>query len=121
MRTPKRRRARVGPPWAEHGLGIERGRGVTYQLLGEGKNHSIQPYMISFAPGAGYDNDRIGHPGEEFAYVLIGSIELALGDEVHTTLSQGDAIRFNPARPHAFRNSSKQAVAVVVGAATPPW
>jgi transcriptional regulator with XRE-family HTH domain len=106
--------------WTENSPGIERGRGVTYQLLGDGHGHAIQPYMISFAPGAGYAHDRIGHPGEEFAYVLLGSIEVVLADEIHA-LSQGDAIRFDTTTPHAFRNASRNGVAVVVGAATPPW
>jgi quercetin dioxygenase-like cupin family protein len=106
--------------WTENSPGIARGRGVNYQLLGDGHGHAIQPYMISFAPGAGYARDRIGHPGEEFAYVLLGSIEVVLADEVHA-LSQGDAIRFDTTTPHAFRNASRNGVAVVVGAATPPW
>jgi mannose-6-phosphate isomerase-like protein (cupin superfamily) len=36
-------------------------------------------------------------------------------------LAQGDAIRFNTETPHAFRNASDLGVAVLIGAATPPW
>jgi transcriptional regulator with XRE-family HTH domain len=100
--------------------GVRRGSGVLYQLLGSGRDHTIQPYLLSFEPGGGYDRDMIGHPGEEIAYVLHGQVELLIEDECHE-LSQGDLIRFQADRRHAFRNASRVGVAAVVGAATPPW
>jgi transcriptional regulator with XRE-family HTH domain len=100
--------------------GVRRGSGVLYQLLGSGRDHTIQPYLLSFQPGGGYDRDRIGHPGEEIAYVLHGQVELLIENECHA-LGQGDLIRFRADRPHAFRNASSVGVAAVVGAATPPW
>jgi transcriptional regulator with XRE-family HTH domain len=100
--------------------GVRRGSGVLYQLLGSGRDHTIQPYLLSFDPGGGYDRDMIGHPGEEIAYVLHGQVELLIETERHE-LRQGDLIRFRADRPHAFRNASSVGVAAVVGAATPPW
>jgi len=100
--------------------GVRRGVGVLYQLLGSGQGHVIQPYLLSFQPGGGYERDRIGHVGEEFAYVLHGRVELLIGDECHS-LSQGDMIRFRAERPHSFRNASSVGAATVIGAATPPW
>ena len=100
--------------------GVRRGSGVLYQLLGSGLDHTIQPYLLSFDPGGGYDRDMIGHPGEEIAYVLHGKVELLIESECHP-LSQGDLIRFRAERPHAFRNASAVGVAAVIGAATPPW
>ena len=99
---------------------VNRGTGVNYQLLGPGAGHRLQPYMLSFAPGGGYGRDLMGHEGEEFSYVLVGAVDLLIGDEVHR-LRQGDSARFRTERPHGFRNASKEGVAVVVGAATPPW
>jgi transcriptional regulator with XRE-family HTH domain len=100
--------------------GVRRGSGVLYQLLGSGRDHTIQPYLLSFEPGGGYDRDMIGHAGEEVAYVLHGRVELLIENERHE-LSQGDLIRFRADRPHAFRNGSSVGVAAVIGAATPPW
>jgi quercetin dioxygenase-like cupin family protein/DNA-binding XRE family transcriptional regulator len=100
--------------------GVRRGTGVYYQLLGNGRGHTIQPYLLSFDPGGGYDRDMIGHAGEEIAYVLYGRVELLIEDERHE-LGQGDLIRFRADRPHAFRNGSAVGVAAVIGAATPPW
>jgi transcriptional regulator with XRE-family HTH domain len=106
--------------WATSVSGVERGEGVLYQLLGHGHNHQIQPYLISFQPGASYRNDPIAHVGEEFALVLIGEVELLLGKKSYV-LSQGDAIRFHTEAAHAFRNASNLGIAVLIGAATPPW
>ncbi len=103
-----------------HVHGVNRGRGVIYQLLGSSDNHLLQPYLISFEPSAGYENDKIGHAGEEFTYVLHGKVELVLGDGRYQ-LTQGDMVRFRPDRPHAFRNLSNAGMAIVIGAATPPW
>jgi transcriptional regulator with XRE-family HTH domain len=100
--------------------GVRRGTGVFYQLIGSGHGHTIQPYLLTFDPAGGYDRDMIGHPGEEFAYVLHGRVELLIENERHE-LSQGDLIRFRADRPHAFRNGSTVGVAAVIGAATPPW
>jgi transcriptional regulator with XRE-family HTH domain len=99
---------------------VSRGAGTLYQLLGSGKGHLLQPYILTFLPGGGYPADPISHAGEEFAYVLVGEVDVLVGDEVHR-LRQGDAIRFRTDTPHSFKNASATGVAQVVGAATPPW
>lgn len=106
--------------WGTSVRGVERGAGVLYQLMGHGSGHQLQPYLISFQPGASYRNDAIAHSGEEFAYVVLGEVELLLGEESYR-LAQGDAIRFSPDVPHAFRNASAIGIAMIIGAATPPW
>lgn len=100
--------------------GVARGRGTRYQLLGAPSGHDLQPYLLSFEPGGGYEEDAIAHPGEEFAYVVFGRVEL-LHAEQALALDAGDAVRFRSDAPHALRNLSDTAVAIVVGAATPPW
>jgi transcriptional regulator with XRE-family HTH domain len=108
------------PDCAASHTAVRRGKGVLYQLLGTGTGHLLQPYVLTFLPGGGYGSDQLGHTGEEFAYVVIGEVELLLGDVAHT-LRQGDAIRFRTETPHSFRNASPTGIAIVVGAATPPW
>jgi transcriptional regulator with XRE-family HTH domain len=105
---------------AARAAGIMRGHGALYQLVGGGRGHRLQPYLISLQPGGGYDGDLMGHPGEEFSYVLVGRVDVLIEDEVHE-LRCGDAIRFRADRPHGFRNGSSDGVAMLVGAATPPW
>jgi hypothetical protein len=43
-----------------------------------------------------------------------------VGEDVHH-LRQGDGIRFRAEPQHSFRNASSSGIAVIVGAATPPW
>jgi transcriptional regulator with XRE-family HTH domain len=105
---------------ADRAPALMRGTGVRYQLLGDGHDHRLQPYLISFEPGGGYQGDLMGHPGEEFAYGVLGAVEVVFEDERHR-LAAGDAIRFRAERPHAFRNASAHGMAMIVGAATPPW
>jgi quercetin dioxygenase-like cupin family protein len=100
--------------------GFSRGQGVRYQLLGSSRGHALQAAVVTFEPGGGYADDKISHPGEEFCYVVYGCVELLLGDDVHS-LGQGDAVRFRAEVPHALRNPSTEGMAVVIGAATPPW
>jgi transcriptional regulator with XRE-family HTH domain len=100
--------------------GVERGTGVLYRLLGSRGTHVLQPFLVAFQPGGTYEQDMIQHPGEEFAYVLFGEVELLLGTDVFH-LGAGDAVRFNPETPHAFRNPSTAGVSILVGCATPPW
>jgi transcriptional regulator with XRE-family HTH domain/quercetin dioxygenase-like cupin family protein len=108
------------PDCASMANAVRRGTGALYQLLGSGNGHLLQPYVLSFLPGGGYGSDQIGHAGEEFAYVVVGIVELLLGEEVHR-LRQGDGIRFDAEIPHSFQNASDSGMALVVGAATPPW
>jgi quercetin dioxygenase-like cupin family protein len=103
-----------------HEPAVQRGKGVLYQLLGRPHGHALQPCLLTFEPGGTFEDDMIGHPGEELAYVLFGEIELLFGDEVHR-LSQGDLARFGTETPHAYRNASTVGMAAMLGAATPPW
>jgi transcriptional regulator with XRE-family HTH domain len=107
---------RAGEPPA----GVLRGDGTRYQLLGAPSGHDLQPYLLSFEPGGGFESDAIAHAGEEFAYVAFGRVEL-LHAGTALELGTGDAVRFRTDVAHAFRNPSKTSVAIVVGAATPPW
>jgi transcriptional regulator with XRE-family HTH domain len=99
---------------------IRRGHGVHYTLVGAHGEHTLQPYRIMFDAGAGYADDPIAHPGEEFVYVLFGEVHLHLGNERHL-LSAGCCARFDSGVPHAFSNASPSDVAGLIGAGTPPW
>lgn len=99
---------------------IRRGRGVHYTLIGSNGEHTLQPYRITFDAGAGYADDPIAHPGEEFVYVLFGEVYLHLGDGRHV-LTEASFARFDSGVPHAFSNASQSNVAGLIGAGTPPW
>ena len=58
------------------------------------------------------------HPGEEFLYVIEGSISVTAGETTHS-LGAGDSMYFDASVPHRYRSSGKKhARAVVVTTAT---
>jgi quercetin dioxygenase-like cupin family protein len=99
---------------------VQRGKGVTYQVPHVGVRHSLQPALLTFAPGAGFLGDPIGHDGEELVFALVGQVELHRGDET-IVLHQGDAALFTSGKEHAYRNASEHGPAVILIVATPPW
>jgi transcriptional regulator with XRE-family HTH domain len=100
--------------------GVKRMKGILYQLPGAGPKRLLQPALITFDPGASYFGDEISHPGEELGYVLMGEVELHVGDEV-VPLSQGDLVIFRTEAHHAYRNVSEITPALLFGVGTPPW
>jgi quercetin dioxygenase-like cupin family protein len=54
----------------------------------------------------------------ELVYVLRGSLELRVRDEVHE-LEEGDTLTYSPRDPHTWRNPSESEEAVVLWTALP--
>lgn len=63
----------------------------------------LQANIHIVSPGAGSDG-FIEHAGEEIGYVLEGTLELTLGDQVHV-LGEGDVFTFSSQIPHGYRNN----------------
>jgi len=58
----------------------------------------MQPFLASLSPDDPPAAPAV-HSGQEFNYVLEGSIELTWGDRVYI-LEEGDSVYFDPTRPH---------------------
>ncbi len=58
--------------------------------------------------GVGYQ-----HEGEEFVYILAGSIEVTVGDHVNR-LKDGDSLHFNSGIRHKLRNTGKSEAELLV-------
>lgn len=76
----------------------------------------LQANIHIIEPGAASDG-QIVHVGEEVGYVLVGKVELALGDERYI-LQAGDAFTFSSQQPHGYRNVGRS-VAKIVWVNTP--
>jgi transcriptional regulator with XRE-family HTH domain len=92
--------------------------GLTYELLTPDLNRQIEFILIELEPGEGGSRLPFGHPGEEAALVLEGTLGVWIGDEEHV-LEAGDSISFNCGLPHRVENVGKKRV-VLVSAITPP-
>lgn len=72
-------------------------------------SHRLAAFTIH---GQLQQTERIGHPGEEFLYVLQGSVVIDVGDTEHR-LGPGDSIVFDSSTPHVYRSLDGAPIEVV--------
>jgi transcriptional regulator with XRE-family HTH domain len=76
---------------------------LSYHSLAANKpSRHMEPFIIDVAPGVEERSGRSSHEGEEFLYVLSGSLEIEYGRDVHV-LWPGDSIYFESIVPHVVR------------------
>lgn len=86
-------------------------------LVPNAQKNAIEPIMVTIrAGGSTYPDDP--HEGEEFGYVLSGSVTLVLGLR-RFKLHKGDSFCFKPTEEHYLLNNS-QREARVIWVSTPP-
>lgn len=91
--------------------------GVRMELLAWG-NPVMEPHLFHVAPGAGSGEEEYSHDGEEFLFVLNGTLNLVV-DGREYSLQKGDSFYFESNHPHRWSNpGSKEAVILWVN--TPP-
>jgi DNA-binding transcriptional MerR regulator/quercetin dioxygenase-like cupin family protein len=95
---------------------LDAGSGVRMDLLAWG-NTVMEPHLFTIAPGAG-SGESYAHEGEEFIFVLRGTLSISLEGEVYV-LKPGDSFYFESSTPHTWLNSGKSQT-VVLWVNTPP-
>lgn len=88
------------------------------QVGGDLFDSKLQILHERYRPGADTGASMLSHEAEEGGVILEGRLEVTVGGQV-TTLSAGDAYRFNSRLAHRFRNTGREDC-VVVSACTPP-
>jgi DNA-binding transcriptional MerR regulator/mannose-6-phosphate isomerase-like protein (cupin superfamily) len=83
---------------------LEAGPGVRMELLAWG-NTVMEPHLFRIAPDSG-SGDSYTHEGEEFLYVLRGSLAITLEGEEYR-LKAGDSFYFESATPHRWKNPGR--------------
>jgi len=94
---------------------------IVYSPLGTGiPNRKIEFLLVQLDPvdGALPADEFRSHPGEEFAYVLEGTLRLWIGDAVYD-LNPGDSIHFDSTVKHRLENLGDES-AVALWLLTPP-
>lgn len=82
------------------GVEIERYEGYRFQSLAFNFLHKkIEPLLVTVEPEDIKNMSLVTHPGQEFNYVLEGSIKIILGD-TEIEMHKGDSIYFDPEIPH---------------------
>lgn len=94
----------------------ESGHSVMWLVTSAQKN-ALEPILVTLQPGGSTDEDA-PHEGEEFGYVLSGSVNLILGNRKYK-VRKGDSFYFHPSGPHSLKNAGKSE-ARVLWVSTPP-
>ncbi len=82
-----------------HGQSVDRYPGYNFSNLAHNFKHRIMEPLLVTLELSGHDPALVTHQGQEFNYVLSGTIEL-LYDGRRTTLEAGDCVYFDPSHPH---------------------
>ena len=92
-------------------------RVILEQLVPSGPQYFMQVNVHVIEKGGG-SNEPISHRGQEFGYVLSGTIELSVNGQ-HVEVNEGDSFYFDSSLEHSYRNSGKSE-AKIVWVNTPP-
>lgn len=91
--------------------------GAVRWLVTNAQRNALEPILVTLPSSAGTEPDD-PHEGEEFGYVLQGSVWLLLGEQ-RFRVRRGDSFYFRPVAPHCLRNAGR-AEARVLWVSTPP-
>jgi quercetin dioxygenase-like cupin family protein len=86
------------------GYDISRRKAYDYKHLAfTFRDKKGEPFLVTIEPGAAASEpEKHSHKGQEFNYVLFGSIKIYFEDEIYE-LTEGDSVYFDSAIPHAMR------------------
>lgn len=95
-------------------------RHMEFFALAQGKkDRAMEPLLVEVRPCTAIDEVRSEHEGEEFVYVLEGSVEVYYGSERHM-LQAGDSITYDSIVSHAIV-SATQATAKILAVVYTPY
>ncbi|PKQ29575.1 MAG: DNA-binding protein [Actinobacteria bacterium HGW-Actinobacteria-10] len=81
--------------------------------LASGKTaRHMEPFIVDVNPAEESAHSLSSHEGEEFMFVLAGSIEIAYGKELYT-LAEGDSIYYDSIVPHQVRAAGGTAARIL--------
>jgi len=79
----------------------------------------MQPLYFTLEPGASSGEKKYRHFGQEFVYILRGSMQISLADTSYV-LEEGDCLYFDSSTPHSFFNPSSKKTAEALWVDAPP-
>ena len=90
---------------------------ILHWIIPNAQKNAMEPIMITIAP-EGRTKEDYPHEGEEFGYVLQGSIYLYLGNEKHK-VRKGESFYYKTNSNHYIENAGKTD-ASLIWVSTPP-
>ena len=86
-------------------------------LIPDAQKNDMEPILLELGPGGETAEDD-PHEGEEFGYVLSGSLKIILGDRIER-VKRDESFYFRPTAPHRLVNAGKTPCRVL-WVSTPP-
>lgn len=80
-------------------------RGFIKWLVPSAQKNRMEPILIEMAPG-GETSEDDPHEGEEFGYVLSGTVRVTVGDKSFRA-RKDDSFCFKPTAPHKLANAGR--------------
>jgi electron transfer flavoprotein alpha subunit len=98
---------------------IKRTKNYYYQTLTPGaENQHLRAFMITIEPRQDHKPVEYKHEGEEFVYVMEGSLELTLDNKINH-LKVGESMHYNSEIHHKLKNLGNEATKCLVILYTP--
>ena len=79
---------------------------------------NMEPIMYEIKPGGESGRGFFNHNGEEFIYIIEGTLDIYIEDQL-TTLNEGDSFYFKSSLNHRFKNNGKK-LTKAIWVVTPP-
>lgn len=83
------------------------------QLTQTGSDKHLGAYRVTIEPNTAHEGVEYHHDGEEFIYVLKGSLSISVGKNI-SLLARGECIHFNSALHHKLSNPSSEKAELLV-------
>ncbi len=98
---------------------MQRTQNYSYQTLTPGtENDHLRSFMVTIDPKQYHKPVAYKHEGEEYIYVMEGTLELTLGGKIHK-LKTHESIHFNSETPHKLKSTSDEPTRCLVVLYTP--
>ena len=92
---------------------------IIHWLIPNAQKKDMEPILLVLAPGGRSETD-MPHAGEEFGYVLAGSVQLTMGEHAYR-VRKGDSFSFTPDARHWLENTGKTEASVLWVSAPPTF
>ena len=94
----------------DKGIVVDRLADYHFESLAYGfANRLADPFLVTVNPGEIPVIHPTTHPGQEFNYVLEGSVRVMVGDN-YVILNEGDSIYFDSSLPHGQQNADDRPI-----------
>ena len=77
------------------------------------ENKHLKAFLVTIDPMQDHKGVGYQHEGEEFVYVLSGTVEIVVGEHVNR-LGDGDSLHFNSGIRHQLRNVGEKSAELLV-------